>query len=62
LPVSGNNGWLTIFFVLCCCMAIVEFFQSTSCLFKGQSLFLWDWPKLSKYRESRTSEDLKMIA
>ncbi len=29
---------------------------------KGQSLFLWDWPKLSKYRESRTSEDLKMIA
>ncbi len=30
--------------------------------FSGQSLFLWDWPKLSKYRESRTSEDLKMIA
>ncbi len=30
--------------------------------FLGQSLFLWDWPKLSKYRESRTSEDLKMIA
>ena len=28
----------------------------------GQSLFLWDWIKLSKYRESRTSEDLKMIA
>ena len=29
---------------------------------QGQSLFLWDWIKLSKYRESRTSEDLKMIA
>jgi hypothetical protein len=29
---------------------------------KGQSLFLWDWIELSTYRESRTSEEMKMIA
>jgi hypothetical protein len=27
-----------------------------------QSLFLWDWIELSTYRESRTSEEMKMIA
>jgi hypothetical protein len=42
---------------------MVEFADFQKTLKKlGQSLFLWDWPKLSKYRESRTSEDLKMIA
>ena len=36
--------------------------ESFALIKMGQSLFLWDWIELSKYRESRASEEMKMIA